>query len=134
MPDYLKEKISGKTVNVNQGRAAGISPTVKRENEQKSTPINHPIVRTHPGSPQGDILSSIKTDYLTGYTPEETKKLFADILMEGIKEEFVYKHQWSDGDMLVWDNRQAMHRAIHDYDPKEQRQMYRLLIRGDRPF
>lgn len=50
--------------------------------------------------------------------------------MEGIKEEFVYYHQWSGGDMLVWDNRQAR----HDYDPEEQRQMYRLLIEGDRPF
>ena len=138
LPDRLKKKIEGReTVNVNQGRAAvRISPkAVKRENEQKSIAVKHPIIRTHPENHRKAIFfHPIKTDYLTGYTPEETKQLFADILIEGIKEEFVYYHQWNDGDMLVWDNRQAMHRAMHDYDPEEKRQMYRLLIEGDRPF
>ena len=98
-------------------------------------PVNHPIIRTHPENRRKAIFfHPIKTDYLAGYTPEETKQLFADILIEGIKEEFVYYHQWNDGDMLVWDNRQAMHRAMHDYDSEEKRQMYRLLIEGDRPF
>jgi len=138
LPGHLKKKIEGReAVNVNQGRAAvRISPkAVKCENEQKSMPVNHPIIRTHPENRRKAIFfHPIKTDYLAGYTPEETKQLFADILIEGIKEEFVYYHQWSDGDMLVWDNRQAMHRAMHDYDPEEKRQMYRLLIEGDRPF
>lgn len=138
LPQKLKDKIEGReTVNVNQGRASvRISPkALKREAKQKSVPINHPIIRTHPENGRKAIFfHPIKTDYLSGYTPEETKELFADILMQGIREEFVYYHQWRDGDMLAWDNRQAMHRAVHDSNPEEHRQMYRLLIEGDKPF
>ena len=138
LPQDLKDKVDGReTVNVNQGRASvRISPkALEREKRQKSVPINHPIIRTHPENGRKALFfHPIKTDYLTGYTPEETKDLFADLLVAGIKEEFVYYHQWRDGDMLVWDNRQAMHRAVHDSDPEESRQMYRLLTEGDRPF
>lgn len=137
LPQHLKNKIDGReTVNVNQGRASvRISPkALAREKRKKSVPINHPIVRTHPENGRKALFfHPIKTDYLTGYTPDETRELFADLLIEGIKEEFVYYHQWRNGDMLVWDNRQAMHRAVHDSDPEESRQMYRLLVEGDRP-
>ena len=36
--------------------------------------------------------------------------------------------------MLLWDNRAAMHRAYFDYDPEEYRLLYRVLVRGERPF
>lgn len=37
-------------------------------------------------------------------------------------------------DMLIWDNRAAMHRAYFDYDPEEYRLLYRVLVRGELPF
>jgi taurine dioxygenase len=138
LPQHLKDKIDGReTVNVNQGRAAiRSSPkALKREAQEKSIPINHPLVRTHPeNGGKAIFFHPIKTDYVTGYTPEETRELLVDLMIEGIKEEYVYYHRWKPGDMLLWDNRQAMHRAVHDYDPNQRRELYRLLIEGDRPF
>jgi taurine dioxygenase len=121
LPDDLRAKVDGReTVNVNLGRASPRSSpkAIEAEKRKKSVPINHPLVRTHPENGRKALyFHPIKTDYVTGYTPEETKELLADIMMHGIKEEYVYYHQWRKGDMLVWDNRQALHRAVHNYDP-----------------
>ena len=41
---------------------------------------------------------------------------------------------WRKGDMLIWDNRAAMHKAHFDYDPTEFRLLYRVLVRGEQPI
>ncbi len=91
-------------------------------------------MRTHPENGRKALwFHTVKTDYVTGFTPEETRELLVNILEKGIKPEFAYRHKWRKGDMLIWDNRQAMHQAYHDYDPAEHRVLHRLLLEGDRP-
>jgi taurine dioxygenase len=137
LPDEITLKIDGaKTANVNQGRAAVRESPKGQELEarKKSVPVFHPLVRTHPENGRKALwFHTVKTDYVTGFTPDETRDLLADILEKGIKPAFVYRHRWQKGDMLIWDNRQAMHQAYHDYDPAEHRKLYRLLLEGDRP-
>ena len=138
LPDAVKARLAdAKTCNVHEGRAADRESPKGRELEakEKSVPIFHPIVRTHPESGRKALwFHPVKTDYVTGYSPEETRVLLRDLLASAVKPEFVYRHKWRKGDMLIWDNRQAMHQAYHDYDPAEHRMMYRLLLEGDRPF
>ena len=53
-----------------------------------------------------------------------------------LRPEFIYNHNWVLGDMLIWDNRSALHKANYDYDPldtTQERKMYRMLIKGERP-
>lgn len=137
LPDDLKKKIAGaRTANVNQGRAAfRDSPKgLELEAQKKSVPVFHPLVRTHPET-GGKALwfHTVKTDYVTGFSPEETRDLLAELLDRATRPEFIYRHKWRQGDMLIWDNRQAMHQAYHDYDPAQHRMLYRLLLEGDRP-
>ncbi len=138
LPDATRKKIDGaQTANVNQGRAAvRESPKgLELEAKKKSVPIFHPLVRTHPENGRKALwFHTVKTDYVTGFTPEETRTLLQDLLATAVKPEFVYRHKWHKGDMLIWDNRQAMHQAYHDYDPGQHRMLYRLLLEGDRPF
>jgi taurine dioxygenase len=138
LPDEIKAKINGaQTANVNQGRAAvRESPKgLELEAKKKSPPVFHPLVRTHPVSGRKALwFHTVKTDYVTGYSPTETRDLLQDLLLRGVKPKFVYRHKWRRGDMLIWDNRQAMHQAYHDYDPAEHRMLYRLLLEGDKPF
>jgi alpha-ketoglutarate-dependent taurine dioxygenase len=42
----------------------------------------------------------------------------------------VYRHVWSEGDAVLWDNRGLMHRAT-PYDPSSQREMHRTTLAGD---
>ncbi|MEX2451117.1 MAG: TauD/TfdA family dioxygenase [Rhodospirillales bacterium] len=138
LPEEFKKRIDGlKTVNVNQGRAAArVSPKgTALEKKKPSTPHVHPLVRTHPDSGRKAIYyHDVKTDYIEGMTPDDTRELLREISETAIKDEFIYKHQWRPGDMLVIDNRQALHQAYHDYDRSQLRQFHRILIGGDRPF
>ena len=65
--------------------------------------------------------------------PEESQVLLRDLLERSIRPDFVYRHKWRKGDMLLWDNRSALHRAYFDYDPEEFRLLYRVLVRGEVP-
>ena len=65
--------------------------------------------------------------------PAESQALLTDLLERAVQPEFVYRHKWRKGDVLLWDNRAALHRAYFDYDPEEYRLLYRVLVRGELP-
>jgi taurine dioxygenase len=65
--------------------------------------------------------------------PYETQSFLTDLLETAIKPEFTYLHEWKLGDMLLIDNRSAMHKAGFDFDHSQHRMLYRTLVRGDRP-
>ena len=47
--------------------------------------------------------------------------------------ERVYRHEWTVGDLVIWDNRGVMHRAA-PYDPASPREMHRTTLHGDEPI
>jgi len=75
----------------------------------------------------------VKTENIVGMGPAESQALLDDLLKRSIQPEFMYLHKWRKGDVLLWDNRAAMHKAHFDYDPSEHRLLYRVLVRGERP-
>lgn len=48
------------------------------------------------------------------------------------QEKFIYRHRWQPGDMVMWDNRCAMHRR-NPFDPDARRITHRTQIKGDAP-
>jgi len=66
--------------------------------------------------------------------PAETQDFLAELLTVAIRPEFTYIHEYTLGDMLIVDNRSAMRKAGFDFDHRQHRMLYRLLVRGDRPF
>ena len=49
------------------------------------------------------------------------------------KPQFVYRHVWSVGDLVIWDNTGTMHRAT-PYDPKAGRLLHRTKLEGEEAF
>ena len=47
---------------------------------------------------------------------------------------FEYRHKWQVGDFVIWDNRILMHKANGDYNMNEKRYLYRIMLKGDKPF
>lgn|GEM_PF-3788085 len=45
--------------------------------------------------------------------------------------QFEYRHKWLNGDLVIWDDRSVMHQANGDYDMKELRYLYRIMIEDD---
>ena len=75
-----------------------------------------------------------KTETVTGMDPFETQEFLKGLLEEAVRDEFAYVHEWTLGDLLIVDNRSAMHKAGADYDMAEHRKLYRTMVRGDRPY
>ncbi len=138
LPEALKKKVDGmQTVNQLVGRAAKLSnPDVVREQAEKNIKqVTHPLVRTHPVNGTKAVwFHPSKLDHIVGMSPEESQEFIAEVTTHLTKPEFVYVHEWKLGDMLIWDNRAALHKAGFDYDPNQHRMLYRILVRGDRPF
>jgi taurine dioxygenase len=94
----------------------------------------HPLVRTHPDNGTKALyFHPTKTDHIVGMAPDASIALIGDLLDRIIRPEIVYRHRWRVGDLLVCDNRAALHQAHADYDPAEGRLLYRVIVEGDRP-
>ena len=139
LPDDFKQKIDGlKTINVFQGRAAlrqSTKQVIEKDAKKYSNPMVQPLIRTHPETGNKAVyFHTVKVDTIDGMEPEETSELLRDILTRIDKPEFSYRHQWKMGDMLIWDNRCAMHQAFYDYDTSQPRTLMRIILEGDKPF
>jgi len=136
LPDDIKSKIDGlKTVNVFQGSASRHSgQSADAQEAQKPEPVLQPLVRTNPDTGKKALyFHPVKTENIVGMTPEASQRLINDLLERAVRPEFIYRHKWRPGDVLLWDNRAALHRAHFDYDPTEYRLLYRVLVRGEVP-
>ena len=137
LPDDVRRKIQGmKTVNVFQGSAAATysGTSAEAQAERKPEPVLQPLVRTNPENGKRALyFHPVKTENIVGMSAEESQALLNDLLERAVRDEFIYRHQWRKGDMFLWDNRAALHRASFDYDPNEHRLLYRVLVRGELP-
>ncbi len=137
LPETMRQKIQGmKTVNVFQGSASAkySGQSADAQAEKKPEPVLQPLVRTNPENGMKALyFHPVKTENIVGMTPEATQALLNELLEHSVRDEFTYRHKWRKGDMLIWDNRAALHRAHFDYDPNEYRLLYRVLVRGELP-
>jgi taurine dioxygenase len=138
LPDELRERITDmRTANtlVSSARAAGANPDIVRDQQAaKTPPMMQPLVRTHPERGTKAIwFHKAKTDHIVGMSPERTQEFLDELLESALQPQFVYVHEWKLGDVLMVDNRSAMHKAGHDFDHSQHRLLYRILVRGDRP-
>ena len=68
-----------------------------------------------------------------GMPRDEAEALIVALADHVIKPEFIYRHRWRKGDMLMWDNCTVQHRAIQDYDLPQRRLMHRTTMGGSVP-
>jgi len=106
-----------------------------KEQKAKLSPSTHPAVRTHPVSGRkGIYLSEALTSHLEGMCVEEGRILIKEICDFATQPKFVYRHEWSVGDLVFWDNRAVMHRALPFNEDRYRRIMHRTTVHGEKPF
>jgi alpha-ketoglutarate-dependent taurine dioxygenase len=112
----------------------GKDDTRPEDREKYGTPIEHPMVRTHPVHGSRAVYFHIsKATHISGMTPEASRAYMSALLDRMIRPEIVYHHVWRKGDVLVIDDRATMHRAHGDYDRSQSRVLWRIIVEGDRP-
>jgi taurine dioxygenase len=104
------------------------------ERSRNVPPVVHPVVRVHPetGRPALFVNPGF-TSHVVGMSRIESEHLLQMLYAHATQPEFVLRHRWQTGDVVIWDNRATMHYAADDYGTAERR-MRRVTIRGGRPF
>ncbi len=130
------DKLQTANQRVSSARFDKANPDTVAEQARLAEPLMiHPLVRTHPDTGAKAIwFHTGKTETVTGLDPYQTQDFLKDLLDETIREDFAYTHNWRLGDLLIVDNRTAMHKAGADYDMREHRKLYRTMVGGDRPY
>ena len=97
-------------------------------------PRAHPVVRTHPRTGRRALFVNPHfTIRFEDMTEAESRPLLDYLVGAATRPENVYRHRWETGDVVMWDNRCAMHYAVRDYDESMIRLMHRTTAAGDRP-
>jgi taurine dioxygenase len=106
------------------------------EEQLRSVPdVETPVVRTHPVTgKKGLFVNEAHTSKIAGMDDQESESLLTGLYAHICKPEFVYRHGWRPGDLLMWDNCAVQHKATFDYDLPQRRLMYRTTVRGTAPF
>jgi len=95
-------------------------------------PKEHPLVWTHRSGRKSLVLGAT-TDGIVGMDRDEGRALLDDLLARSTTPDRVYRHEWSVGDVVIWDNRGVLHRAC-PYDATSPRDMHRTTFAGDEPI
>jgi alpha-ketoglutarate-dependent taurine dioxygenase len=96
---------------------------------QMRTPKVHPLVWTHMSGRKSLVLGST-AHYVEGMDQTEGRMLLNKLREWATQPQFVYRHDWTEGDLLIWDNTGTMHR-VEEYPLEENRLMHRTTIEGE---
>jgi alpha-ketoglutarate-dependent taurine dioxygenase len=92
----------------------------------------HPLVWTH-RSGRRSLVIGATTDHVVGMDPGDSRALLDELLERSTAAKRVYRHEWSVGDTVIWDNRGVVHR-VTPYAPTSRREMLRTTVLGDEPI
>jgi alpha-ketoglutarate-dependent 2,4-dichlorophenoxyacetate dioxygenase len=96
-------------------------------------PVRQRLVRTHPVTGRKSLFLSSHAGTIVGWPVPESRAFLRDLVEHATQRQFVYAHQWRANDLVIWDNRQTMHRARRYPETQEVRDMRRTTIAGDGP-
>src|SRR5215510_9594651 len=102
------------------------------EERARFKPVRQSLVRTHPVTKRKSLYLSSHAGSIVGWPVPEARSFLRDLLEHATQREFVYIHRWRAGDLVMWDNRQTMHRA-RPFPAHEPRDMRRTTLVGDGP-
>jgi alpha-ketoglutarate-dependent 2,4-dichlorophenoxyacetate dioxygenase len=102
------------------------------EERERFRPVRQRLVRTLPRTGRRSIYLSSHAGTIVGWALPEARLLLRDLTEHATQREFVYSHRWQVNDLVIWDNRQTMHRG-RPYPANEARDVRRTTVKGDAP-
>jgi alpha-ketoglutarate-dependent taurine dioxygenase len=137
LPAETKRQIAGLRAVFRWGagfgdmRGASAAQTALRE----QPPVDHPLVRTHPQTGAKALYLGNHSSHIQGLPKAEGRMLLDSLLEHATQRQFVYRHRWRVGDLVMWDNRCLLHRALANYEMgSERRVLHRTVVKGTVPF
>src|SRR5262245_43077110 len=94
-------------------------------------PVRHPMVRTNPANGRKSLFLGAHASYIEGLPVEEGRAILAELLDHVTQPHFRYRHEWTEGDLVIWDNRCVLHRATPYDSARYKRLLQRTTVSGD---
>jgi alpha-ketoglutarate-dependent 2,4-dichlorophenoxyacetate dioxygenase len=132
LPEELRREVEGRSAEHYAWHSRlWLGDTVSEAQQQAFPPVEWPLVRTHPGSGRKLLFVGIHCTRVSGMTLAEGRVLIADLLEHATQREFVYRHAWRTGDLVMWDNRCTLHRGRR-FDLAARRELRRVTTEEER--
>jgi len=143
LPAQIKQRLDGRTAthdfakfwNMMRARPGSSRAPLTPQQRAKKPPVSQPIFRTHPIT--GRMVLYCNPGYTThidGMADAESAELLQFLFAHQAQEKYSHSHQWTEGDVLMWDNIGTVHNAVADYRPDEPRYMRRLQIMATKDY
>jgi len=101
------------------------------ESRAENPAAAQPVTRTHGESGRISLYVNDETHHFVGMTEAESQPIIDYLKAWATRPENVYRHVWQENDLLIWDNRSVLHKALADYDRTKLRHMERVSIIGE---
>lgn len=136
LPPELKREIAGKACRHDSSRnsAGELRKGFKEITDPREAPgAIHPIIRTHPETHKNSLfLGRRQSAYIIGMPLDESEDLLNRLWAHATQKAFEWYQVWQVGDLVMWDNRSAMHRR-DEFDANTRRLMHRTQVKGGKP-
>lgn len=99
------------------------------EERRAFTPVRQRLVRVHPATGRKSLYLSSHIGSIVGWPVPEGRAFIRDLTEHAVQPKYVYAHRWQPGDLVMWDNRQTMHR-VRRFDESQPRDMRRTTVAG----
>ena len=141
LPADLRRRLEGMTVlhdfnkfweMMRREKGSKRAPLSEAQRKQKP-PVAHPIFLEHPITRRKVLYANPGYSMRINELPqEESDEILEFLFVHQLKPEFRFRHQWSEGDVLMWENFGTIHNAIADYGPDEHRLVKRCQVMATR--
>lgn len=106
---------------------------LSEEEKRTFAPVRQRLVRTHPVTGRKSLYLSSHIGTIVGWPMPEARSFIRDLAEHATQRQFVHAHVWRQFDLVMWDNRQTMHRVRAFDETREPRDMRRTTIASDAP-
>src|SRR5262249_55533294 len=113
-------------------RHMGIQLT-NEEEDRRFPPVPQAVIRKNPVNGRKALYVGSHASHIRGMPEEEGRALLGQLLEHATQEKFTYMHLWKVGDLVMYDNRAALHRARPYKMTEYPRILHRTTVRGDAP-
>ena len=96
------------------------------EEQEKLKGAVHPLVRTNPRTRRRSLYLASHASRIIGWPVPEGRLLLRDLTEHATQPQFVYRHAWRVGDLVIWDNLATMHRGRPFDDASHRRELRRV--------
>jgi alpha-ketoglutarate-dependent taurine dioxygenase len=134
LPDAEKQALDG--IKVVHRMEAGLRPVFERVTEEDlsrwrgmSEVMIHPLVWRH-ASGRRSLVIGTHADSVVGLPIPHGRSMLVRLQEWAAQPAYSYRHEWQEGDLVIWDNCGCMHRVV-PYDETSGRRMHRTTLMGE---